>query len=73
MVTRQHQRLEIRQTFCQIRLNMPYSVPRQQQRTQSRRQGEVGNGGDVVIGEVNGIMRASDTKILYCRDFVACG
>ena len=69
---RQDQRVQIRQAVSEIWLDVPHPVSRQQQHAQPRRQGEVGDGCDVVVGEIDGILGTGDTEVLDCRDFVAC-
>jgi hypothetical protein len=72
IIPRQHQRLQIRQRLRDIRRDVPYSIPRQQQRRQSWREREVGERGDVVVGEVDCVVRASDAEVFDAGDFVAC-
>ena len=55
VVGREDQGLEIGQRVGEGRLDAVGPVARQQEAAQSRGEGEVGEGGDVIIGEVDGV------------------
>jgi hypothetical protein len=71
-ICRQHQRRQIRQRISYPPIDILNAIPRTQQRVQSRRQREIAQCRNVIVGKVNGILLPSDTKIFYGGYFVAC-
>lgn len=63
--------MQIREVVGEIGLDLAHPVPREQESLQPWRERKVGEGGNVVVGEVDGILRACDSEIFYAGDFVA--
>jgi len=70
-IPRQHKRAQHRQALRHPRLDPANPVPRTQQRLQARRQREVCEDGDVVVGEVYAFLVARGAQVLERGDFVA--
>lgn len=62
IIRRQHQRRQARDRVRDAGLDARDAVARQQQRVQAFRQREVAQDLDVVVGEVNGIVRLFHTR-----------
>lgn len=73
IVLRQDQGAQRRHALDNIRLNPLNPIPCAQKRLQSRALREVGEEGDVVVGEINAFLIARGSEVLNGGDLVACG
>lgn len=71
-IGRQDQRGQIRDLLGDPLVDGLYPVPRKQERVEPWGEREAGQGGDVVVCKVDGILRARDAEVLNGGDFVAC-
>ena len=74
IILRQNKRREIRHALVQPRLDTAHSIPCQQESLQPRTQGEVRDGGDIIVGEVDAfVVFGDDAEVLDGGDSVAFG
>lgn len=71
-VRREDQRGEIRCLLGDAPVDGLDAVSGAEQGVQARGEGEAGQGGDVVVGEIDCILRTRDAQVLNCGNFVAC-
>lgn len=72
-VRSQHECRKIRELLANPSVHILYAIARAEQGVQPWRQREIREGGDIVIGEIDGILRPSNAEVFYGWDLVACG
>lgn len=72
MILSKNKSVQRRRALDQVRLDALDAIPRAQQRLQARALREVGEGGEVVVGEIDGLLVAGGAEVLDGGDLVAC-
>lgn len=72
MILRKNKSVQRGRALDQIRLDALDAIARAQQRLQARALREVGEGGEVVVGEIDGFLVAGGAEVLDGGDLVAC-
>lgn len=70
-IGREDQRRQIRYLFSDALIHVLYPISGEEQGIEARREGEIGQGGDVVVCEVDCVLGTRDAQVLNRGDFMA--